>query len=218
MPYYPSSQTKPNQYTNGGEYILSTTKENYKGYYYETSSGTKYTGKTPQDGPNILLTQQNFIIQNNNVNQEVSNIITLSNPLEGLLIFDTPYNDNQTINFNYSILTPQIKERSLPFSNPTQPTQQDQNLGAFQRYFCKKNNELKYLEIDKPTHDKLKSKQQDIAWDLYTPISTLWYIKGGKEQTYKANKGLVTLIEQKQNWYGFTQWFQDKFLKYYLES
>ncbi len=208
MPYYPSSQIKPNQYTNGGEYILSTTKENYKGYYYETSSGTKYTGKTPQDGPNIQLITPLItpIIFQNDTAIEGQGEQFISDNNNPPIVSALPYN----------LISPPI--RYLPLSNPTTPTQQDQNLGVFQRYFCKKNNELKYLEIDKPTHDKLKSKQQDIAWDLYTPISTLWYIKGGKEQTYKANKGLISLIEQKQNWYGFTQWFQDKFLKYYLES
>jgi hypothetical protein len=212
MPYYPSSQIKPNQYTNGGEYILSTTKENYKGYYYETSSGTKYTGKTPQNSPNILLIEKTVL--NTTKTENDFNILTgLESPN---LITIINYNDTTTY---LNLLTNSfINERSLPLPNPTTPTQQDQNLGVFQRYFCKKNNELKYLEIDKPTHDKLKSQQQDIAWDLYTPISTLWYIKGGKEQTYKANKGLVTLIEQKQNWYGFTQWFKDRFLQYYLES
>jgi hypothetical protein len=212
MPYYPSSQLKSNLYTNGGEYILSTTKENYKGYYYETSSGTKYTGKTPQDGPNILLIERTPL--NTTKKENDFNILTgLESPN---LITTINYKDT-TIYLN--LFTNSItNERSLPLSNPTTPTQQDQNLGVFQRYFCKKNNELKYLEIDKSTHNKLKSQQQDIAWDLYTPVSTLWYIKGEKEQTYKANKGLVTLIEQKQNWYGFTQWFQDKFLKYYLES
>ena len=214
--YFPKSQIKSNLYTNGGEYILSTTKENYKGYYYETSSGTKYTGKTPQDGFNILLSlSQKLNDVPNSAFSNLSNDITLNNSsyrdeTSGKLypfidVFSYPKNQN-------------FISRALPQSNPTQPTQQDQNLGVFQRYFCKKNNELKYLEIDKPTHDKLKSKQQDIAWDLYIPISTLWYIKGNKEQTFKANKGLVTLIEEKQNWYGFTQWFQDKFLKYYLES
>lgn len=218
MPYYPSSQIKPNQYTNGGEYVLSTTKETYKGYYYETSSGTKYTGKTPQDGPNILLIQPNTIIPNTPNIPENINIITLSTPLEGLSILNTPYNDNFSLNSNYSILIPPPGRRILPISNPTTPTPQDQNLGVFSRYFCKKNNELKYMEIDQSTHDKLKSKQQDIAWDLYTPIATLWYIKGNKEQIYKTNKGLISLIERDQKWYGFTQWFQDKFLKYYLES
>ncbi len=32
------------------------TQEEYKGYYYKISSGKLYTGKTPKDGPNILLT------------------------------------------------------------------------------------------------------------------------------------------------------------------
>jgi hypothetical protein len=211
--YYPKSQLKTNLYTNGGEYILSTTKENYKGYYYETSSGTKYTGKTPQDGSNTLLLlppPQDRDLYPSNLTLNLNQPITINISPETLPfypIYDLKYNPPQLPNI-----------RSLPQSNPTKPTQQDQNLGVFQRYFCKKNNELKYLEIDKSTHDKLKSKQQDIAWDLYTPISTLWYIKGNKEQTFKANKGLVTLIEQKQNWYGFTQWFQDKFLQYYLES
>jgi hypothetical protein len=199
--YYPKSQIKSNLYTNGGEYILSTTKENYKGYYYETSSGTKYTGKTTQDGPNILL----------NTPPKLTPLPTPTNVLEPtyIEIQDILNGDSYPINYIF---------RALPQSNPTKPTPQDQNLGVFQRYFCKKNNELKYLEIDKSTHDKLKSKQQDIAWDLYTPISTLWYIKGNKEQTFKANKGLVTLIEEKQKWYGFTQWFKDRFLQYYLES
>ena len=202
--YFPKSQIKPNLYTNGGEYILSTTQQDYTGYYYETSSGQRYTGKTPQDGVNIPLLSPN----------------TKSNPSPTNPLEDFPIElVDEESNLNYLNIQPfPYNIRFIPQSTPTTPTQQDQNLGIFQRYFCKKNNELKYLEIDKPTHDKLKSKQQDIAWDLYTPISTLWYIKGNKEQTYKANKGLVTLIEQKQKWYGFTQWFQDKFLKYYLES
>ena len=55
MSYYPLSQIKQNLYTNGGEYILSSTKEDYKGNYYTVSNGKKYTGKNPQDKPNILL-------------------------------------------------------------------------------------------------------------------------------------------------------------------
>jgi len=198
--YYPKSQIKTELYTNGGEYILSTTKENYIGYYFEISSGKKYTGKTPQDGPNIPL---------------------LLSPIQPTItgnIFESGTKNNEiTIyeNIEYSILP---SNRLIPLPNPTIPTEQDKSLGAFQRYFCKKNNELIYIEIDKNTFNLLQSKSSTIAWDLYTPLSTLWYIKGNKEQTYKANKGLITLIEQNQKWYGFTQWFQDKFLKYYLES
>jgi hypothetical protein len=199
--YYPKSQIKSNLYTNGGEYILSTTKEDYKGYYYEVSSGQKFTGKSPQDGTNIRLIL---------LNPQITPIQDIAN--KGLTYVET---QDEISGGSYNINPPL---RTLPQSNPTFPTQQEQNLGVFTRYFCKKNNELKYMEIDKLTYNQLTLHDQKIAWDLYTAISTLWYIKGEKEKIYKANKGLITLIEQKQNWYGFTQWFQDKFLKYYLES
>jgi hypothetical protein len=44
--YYPKSQIKPNLYTNGGEFILSTTKKEYKGYYYKISTGQIYWKKS----------------------------------------------------------------------------------------------------------------------------------------------------------------------------
>jgi len=154
--YFPKSQIKTNLYTNGGKYILSTTQEDYKGYYYETSNGTRYTGKTPQDGPNILL-----------------------------------------------ILPTNV-------TNPTLPQYSDPIIYA--------------LEGDKNENSNLTTLDNNVYFDLKKPkltfrsLPTLWYIKGDKEKTYKANKGLISLIEQQKSWYGFTQWFKDKFLKYYLES
>lgn len=187
--YFPKSQIKPNLYTNGGEYVLSTTKQDYKGYYYEVSTGQKFTGKTPQDGPNTPLINTPKLNQHQSPEYQPINLIQF--------IGDIPPNST-------------IYSRSIPQPNPTFPTNQDIELGVYTRYFCKKNNELKYMEIDKLTHDKLKSKQQDIAWDLYTPISTLWYLRGGNGSSI-TNKGLISLIERDQKWYGFTQWFQDKF-------
>jgi len=55
MAYYPKSQIKTNLKTNGDEFILSSTKEKYIGFYYEVSNGDKFSGKTPESGPNILL-------------------------------------------------------------------------------------------------------------------------------------------------------------------
>lgn len=197
--YYPKSQIKTNLYTNGGEYILSTTKESYIGYYFEISSGQKYTGKTPQDGINILL-----------INPPQTTNLTSGKTL--------PPSNDEIITYEseeYLITSP---IRSLPTPNPTPPTPIEKSLGVFQRYFCKKNNELIYIEIDKNTFNLLQSKSSTIAWDLYTPLSTLWYIKGNKEQIYKANKGLISLIEQNQKWYGFSKYLKEDFLKYYLES
>jgi hypothetical protein len=199
MAYFPKSQIRTDLYTAGEEYILSTTKQEYKGSYYEVSNGKKYTGKTPQDGPNILLmpflSQPLSLVQNTQGNVvEPFNILTPD--ANNSLLYDP---------LNKKILNG-AQLRFLPQPNPTFPTNQEINLGAYTRYFCKKNNELKYMEIDKTTFEKLNSKSKDIAWDLYTPISTLWYIR-----SFNINKSLITSIEQKQKWYGFTQWFQDKF-------
>jgi hypothetical protein len=198
--YYPKSQIKPNLYTNGGEYILSTTKEDYKGYYYETSSGQKYTGKFPQDGFNILLTDSNSISQQNQTPKISPTELITS------ITFDSP---------EY-LSIPSI--RTLPQFNPTLPTEQDKQKGQFTRYFCKKTNENIYLEIDQNTYKQLVSQDPKIAWDLYNPTQIAWIIKGDKTQVYTSNKGSVTVIEQQKSWYGFTQWFKDKFLQYYLES
>ena len=124
--------------------------------------------------------------------------------------------DQPTSQYNNIPKITLFKSRLLPPYNPTTPTQTDYELGVFTRYFCKKNNELRYIEIDKKTSDRLSAKSPNIAWDLYSPISTLWYITGDKTTVAKANKGLINLIETQQKWYGFPQYFKDQYLKYYL--
>ena len=121
-------------------------------------------------------------------------------------------------NFTYPNSFKTLPPRRLPLFTPTLPTSQDQSLGVFTRYFCKKNNELKYIEINKQTHDQLKARSPKLAWDLYTPLNILWLIKGTKEQVFKANKTNVNLVEQRQSWYGFSQYLKEDYLKYYLES
>jgi len=210
MAYYPKSQITPNLYTNGGEYTTyvnqASSPPTYTGYYYAVSNGQKFTGKVPGDGPNLKL----YKIQENAYAESATNPIDDPSIIQYDYFLDLKYAQIKKINLNTT--------RYLPSPNPTTPTLKDQSLGVFTRYFCKKRNELKYIEIDKNTYTKLFTQDNTIAWDLYSPEKTLWYIKGDKEQIYKANKGLISLIEQQQKWYGFTQYFQDKFLKYYLES
>jgi hypothetical protein len=209
MPYYPLSQIKPNLFTNGGEYVLSTTKENYKGPYYEVSNGRRYTGGTPQDGPNILLIRPT---------QDISEGV-----MSGLgdsvqyIEYIFPNTEDNNLASQYNINSKPQPPRILPIPNPTLPTQKDIDLGVFSRYFCKKNNELKYFEIDEKTSSLLLSNSPTVAWDLYSTLSVLWYIKGGKEQVYKANKGLVSVAETQNKWYGFSQYFREDYLKYYVE-
>ena len=194
--YYPKSQIKTNLYTNGEEYILSTTEQEYIGYYHETSNGKKYTGKVPTP---LSIELIKILPQSDEPGGGLSLfILTLSN------FEDYP---NQS-----------LQDRFLPQFNPTTPTTKDYTLGSFTRYFCKKTNELKYIEINKETHDKLKVRDKQIAWDLYEPQSIVWQINGDREGTFLANKNNIALLEKRQNWYGFSQYLKEDYLKYYLAS
>jgi len=207
MAYYPKSQIKSNLYTNGNEYIFPVTEEEYIGYYYELSNGDIFTGKTPEDKENILLKDINI----NNLSKELSVFDPTNNEFERKIEVD-PY--ITTIIPGYLPSNPP-QNRAIPSSNLTIPTQKDYDLGEFQRYFTKKNNENLYLEISKETHDLLKDNSSNIAFDLYTAISLPWDLSGEQTQTYTTNKNIVILVEEKNKWYGFTQWFKDDFLKYY---
>ena len=55
--YYPKSQITTNLSTNGKEFQIVGKSEYYIGSYFKTSDGKFYTGKTPQDGVNMLLTK-----------------------------------------------------------------------------------------------------------------------------------------------------------------
>lgn len=192
--YYPKSQIKPNLYTNGREYVLSTTREEYIGYYYLTSTGQKYTGKNPQQGPNVLL-------QTIQISSDVS---PFTSPLNISPLASTP--------------SPTLPTRAIPQFNPNVPTQQEQQNGQYTRYFCKRNNELKYIEINLNTFTLLSTQSPQIAWDLYSPASVLWQIQGNKNTVYASNQASVSLIEKNLQWYGFSQYFKGDFLKYYLGS
>jgi hypothetical protein len=226
MPYYPLSQIKPNLYTNGDEYVLSTTREDYIGYYYEVSNGKKYTGKTPQDGSNILLLD---LVKDTNDFPRTSpnspgltpftyynSVLTYSKTLPNGQIQEVSY-PSDAIDKSYTQAKP-LQPRALPTPSVTQPTQKDYQLGTFQRYFCKKNNENTYFEINKNTYDLLSTNNNSIAWDLYSAIYIMWYLTGNKDTVFKANKGLVDVTERTKKWYGFSQYFKGDFLKYYLGS
>jgi len=216
--YYPKSQIKQNLYTNGEEYILSTTKENYIGYFYEISNGDKYSGDPSSNIENILLIQQNPNIQSNspfNPNQ-----IIPQKSIIGVNSYpDDPINSQYPSISSIPIYTLNNKDfklgRSLPIPTHPQPSQQDYDLGVFMRYFTKKNNENIYLEISKETYNLLKVQDPKMAWDLYTPLSISWELVGEQDKVFLTNKNIVSLAEQRNKWYGFTQWFKDNFLKYH---
>ncbi len=148
--YYPKSQIKTNLYTNGDEFVFLDNKQPYTGYYFKTSTGQYFTGKTSDDLPNIEIIF-NSALTRENIPTNQSNYSVLIN---------TDLADNSIYN---SLINPTSIQISPSYIAPS-PTQQDYQIGEFRRYFCKKGNEILYLEIDKTTFDKLIVKDPQYVW------------------------------------------------------
>ena len=225
MPYYPKSQIKTGLYTNGGEYVLITTKEYYRGTYYKISSGKKYAGELITNSPSIELIDA-ITLDITNVEFAKPKDFTLINQFKNFISV-SPISPTLDIQTNASIIqstsilpyTNNDKlshDRYIPYFSPTLPTEQEKQLGYFNRYFCKKNNELRYIEINQSSYTKLLNQDKDIAWDLFTPASIKWQIKGDGYQCASSNEASVSSIEQTLRWIGFPQYFKSNFGKYYV--
>jgi hypothetical protein len=200
--YYPQSQVTPNLYTNGGEFQISATGEVYKGYYFTVSTGQKFTGRNQNDNPVLELTLLVPNIPNTpittNINTNLPEVVTL-----------------EDITYNNIIAVP-TSIIYKPAYNPNVPTQQDYQIGEYRRYFCKKTNEIMYIEIDKTTFDKLISKSLDILWSLYQPFDIPWNLTGVKDQVATVNRNIVLLTMKNLSLPQFDAYLKFDFTKYYV--
>jgi hypothetical protein len=199
--YYPLSQITTNLYTNGGEYVYFNTKENYTGYYWKTSDGKFYSGKTPQDTPTVQI----ISAFEYSVSLPSTNIIPIDVNLED--VRTATYIDLQSIKVDQVTF--------MPTYYPTQPTQQDYQIGEFRRYFCKKTNEIQYIEISKDQFDLLVAKDPQILWQLYLPFFIPWDITGNKEQVARVNKNIVDLTMKNLKLPRFNDYIKNDYTKYY---
>lgn len=149
--YYPKSQIKTNLYTNGKEFQIESSQQEYKGYYFITSKQEAYTGKTPQDKPNNRLSPISSL----------SGVGLISNEDELLsnsyyLINDSYYNANR-------LSTKRAAPRT-PIQTLGKPTDKDIQNGFFNRYFVKKGNEFKFIEVSKEEHLKFQNQDTSVQW------------------------------------------------------
>lgn len=200
--YYPLSQITSNQYTNGGEFQIKSTGQNYAGYYFITSTGQYFTGKNQNDTPIEELTQ--------------TTIETFVNPVVTSEEIKLPEVLTITNNSYNNIISKPTIVLYKPVYNPNIPTQQDYQIGEYRRYFCKKTNEIIYIEINQNTFDKLVSQSQDILWSLYQPFDIPWNLIGVKEQVATVNRNIVLLTMKNLLLPQFDAYLKFDFTKYYV--
>ena len=194
--YYPKSQIKTNLYTNGDEFVFLSSRESYIGYYFKTSTGQYFTGRNQNDNPVLELTS--LISDTINTNPNLPEITTL-----------TDYTYNNIIAAPTNIIY-------KPAYNPNIPTQQDYQIGEYRRYFCKKTNEIIYLEIDQNTFNKLATQSPDIYWQYYLPFFLPWNLTGVKEQVATVNRNIVLLTMKNLPLLQFDAYLKFDFTKYYV--
>ena len=192
--YYPKSQISTPLYTNGDKFTLN--ERDYIGNYWVDSKGNNYSGKSPQNPPNNLLT-----LKTPSTNLDVESPLSFfkSNP--------EYYNSK---NEKFSLIAP-----LPPISSVIIPTKDDYQTGEFQRYFVRKRNEFKYIEISSNTYQKYVNQDQGVQWQLYAPIQISWILTGKREKVYNTNKNIVLLYQQQNNIFGFFESFRGKFTKYW---
>jgi hypothetical protein len=203
--YYPPSQIKTNLYTNGNELVYSSDYSDYQGYYYKTSNGKYYTGKTPNDKPNNLLREK-----------------TESNPGNDAELYEAGTFTQTTSVYNFPTayaINNKLKIGSIPPLAPLQvnpePTSNQYKIGEFQRYFTKKLNSESYKEIDKNQYDKFSKNDETVDYKLYSAFQIPWVISGNRDNAYNVNEKTVDRVSNNLNLYGFKSYFKGQFSQYF---
>lgn len=198
--YYPKSQIITDLYTNGNELVFFNSQtQYYKGYYHIVSTGQIFSGKNPNDGlPQVLIYPSATAKETTFIE------IGVQSGEDDLYIENTLSLDYDDARLNNGILPPPaslIEPKYVPAS-PSFP--------AFTRYFVKKTNELRYIEIDKPTFDKISNKDKQYNWASYKPFTIYWTTAGSSIQSVEQiNKNIVALEEKRQKLYGLTNYFKN---------
>jgi hypothetical protein len=199
--YYPLSQIKTNLHTNGGEFVISSTKENYIGYYFKTSAGEYFTGRNQNDLPNQPLTPSDIL-------SPPTSPVVESITVENINIFNVEYDILKNTDVNQTTL--------LPIYAPTIPTPQDYQVGEFRRFFCKKTNEIQYIEIDPKQYSLLTNKDSQILWQIYFPFNIPWSISGQVDVVARTNKNIVELTMKQLKLPRFNDYLKNDYLKYFV--
>lgn len=190
--YIPRHLTETNLYTNGGEFILSTTRENYRGYYWRDAQNRLFSGKTPDETPRVQL-----IPANPETDDSEAYTQTTTTQATWLASYNSP-------------ILNQLPGRQ-PVKYRSNPTQEQAEFGVYQRYFVKKSNQLIYFEVNKEEHDLIVGEDASILYQLYVPISIPWQLDGTLQEAYEVNKGSAARVRLP----GFVEFFKDNFTQFH---
>jgi hypothetical protein len=177
-------------------------------FTFLTSDGRYYTGKTPQDGNNLLLIREETRDSQLELTDSLSNNLNIIPPR----ILES-YNNRSTlpdILESKNIISPVPPQGNIVF-----PTEEDYETGEYQRYFLKHNINNIYLEVNQATYNNFFNLNPSVQYQLYTAIQISWILVGKPIEVYEINRNIVLLYEKENKIMGFSNFFKGRYLKYY---
>jgi hypothetical protein len=176
--YYPSFRIKTDLITNGSEY--KTSSGPYKGKYYMTYDGRKFTGPNPIVGPNEELFT--------NVQQTESIFLNNSN---------LPEKVKSEISQKTGVGLRKVQaKRGAPTPYFPIPTEFDYKKGYIMRSFIKKVNDLGFVtEISDEEYDNFQNGTVDYDVSYYLTYQIMWKLTGPLNSTrvgqYDVRAGII---------------------------
>jgi hypothetical protein len=159
--YIPKGKLDPNiYYTNGGEYYLSTTRTEYRGYYHRDLLGGVWTDKEHSVNSIKLVTPIPQTPKPDNINFRDGQSSTY-------------YRVSQVSN------KPTPQQVELPPNDSLPPTQEEYQQTYYTRYITqyKLSSKPTYTEVNKNTYyimqNSLESKyfgMVEVLWKIYGPL------------------------------------------------
>lgn len=229
MAYLPKHYIKTGLFANPGNFLDRESNQPYSGPYYEIATGQYFTGTGPQDPSTREIIPFGNAEEPGTGYQQVGVAFNLdvktlrpgesSNSIQNQLDFQV--SQPQLIdNYLQAKKYPEsyYNTRILPYGVTPTPDENDYSIGEYVRYFCKKTNELLYLELDQIQYTALSQKDPKYFWEQYFTFSLPWSLTGDPQQVFKTNQAIVQRRIQNLKLTNFSKYLREDYLKFYKQS
>lgn len=149
--YLPKTKYKGNLHTAGDLLVSAATGQRYTGYYFETVTGTYYSGIKPGKFSKRLI------------------------PIEG-----SDLNVDQPTKIDYDVVRSNKSELNLKSTQPVTvyypatPTEKDYRRGSFSRFYALDKTTGQILEIAPEVYASMNAKETKYYYPKYTLLELTW--------------------------------------------
>jgi hypothetical protein len=212
MAYIPKNRVISNLYTPGSTFYIKNTNSDYTGFYYKTSNGKFFSGKNPDDPDSREILEYPPSLDPIDIDTRFLDedaILPVVNYDVTDFIDDDPFTPRSqallTASLNgalpYTLLNQTNDPRTqhiIPRNTIVIPSEEDINLGVFDRHFLYRINTKEVIEVNKEVYRVVDNEDQYLG-NIYTSFIIPWVIDGKEEDTFNTNLNTVKITQTRNN-------------------